>query len=257
MVAIKAGIQGLRTLEIIGTIALIDSDHIDDALVKKILEKHKNIRTIYRISGETYGEFRIRPLELVYGPDESLTKHKENQCTFLVDVKRTYFNPRLSGERSFVVDFIKKNRLKYVLDAFAGVGPFSIQIAKFSMPKLVVAIDKNPMAYELLRKNVELNKVQDRVVCLCMDSKYVNRYFRQMFDIAIMNFPISPEEFLDSIVPVTKKYVILYKIIERHKIEKFIKKIERKQPLDHILYKSIKSISPSKDMFRIIFKRRR
>src|SRR2546430_11097004 len=50
-----------------------------------------------------------------------------------------------------------------VVDMFAGVGPFSILIAKRLGDVRVEAIDANPQAVELLQENVRANKVESKV----------------------------------------------------------------------------------------------
>ena len=47
-----------------------------------------------------------------------------------------------------------------VVDLFAGVGPFSVLIAKGKEAARVYALDLNPDAIEFLKKNIRLNRVE-------------------------------------------------------------------------------------------------
>ncbi len=50
---------------------------------------------------------------------------------------------------------------QYVVDLFAGVGPFSILIGKSVQGESVVVVDKNPRAVKLLRQNIRLNRLDN------------------------------------------------------------------------------------------------
>jgi tRNA (guanine37-N1)-methyltransferase len=75
---------------------------------------------------------------------------------------------------------------------FAGVGPFAIPISRKAM--FTVAVDKNPYAYEYLKRNIALNKAT-RIEAVNADA----REYRppQPPDRIIMNLPHSARDFLD------------------------------------------------------------
>ena len=70
----------------------------------------------------------------------------------MVDVEKTYFSPRLSFEHQRIASLVKRNET--VVNMFAGVGCFSIIIAKTVSPVKVYSIDVNPTAVECMEKNV-------------------------------------------------------------------------------------------------------
>jgi tRNA (guanine37-N1)-methyltransferase len=107
-----------------------------------------------------------------------------------MDLAKVYFSPRLSTERKRVVDQVTD--LEFVVDMFAGVGPFAIPVAKRAM--YVVAVDKNPAAYEYLEKNIRLNHVKN-IEAACMDTRDLK--LPQQADRVIMNLPHSAFDFLD------------------------------------------------------------
>jgi tRNA (guanine37-N1)-methyltransferase len=73
---------------------------------------------------------------------------------------------------------------------FAGVGPFSILIAKKRENVRVYAIDVNPDAVDYLRRNVAVNRVEKKVMPVLGDARQVLREsFRGIADRVIMNLP--------------------------------------------------------------------
>jgi tRNA (guanine37-N1)-methyltransferase len=60
-----------------------------------------------------------------------------------------------------------------VVNMFAGVGCFSLIIAKYSSASRVYSIDVNPEAVQLMRENVRLNRAYGRVIPILGDAKEV------------------------------------------------------------------------------------
>jgi len=158
-----------KSYDIVGHIAIIEFDrfiHMNNEvfndyklkIAKAISRVNKNVKTVYEKKSQIKGKYRLRELALLYGLDKSETIHKENGCIFKLDFKNTYFSPRLVFERRRVASSeIQEDEI--IIDMFAGVGTFSIQIAKNKNVK-IYAFDINPNAYEYLRKNVELNNLR-------------------------------------------------------------------------------------------------
>jgi tRNA (guanine37-N1)-methyltransferase len=103
------------------------------------------------------GEFRVRNLEIVAGERRTTTVHIEFGLRYHVDVARAYFSPRLGQERSRVAEQVRPG--ERVADPFSGVGPYAILIARRRRPSVVYASDANPVAVDLLRRNVAANRV--------------------------------------------------------------------------------------------------
>ena len=145
--------------EVIGDIALLEDPDLDTRKASKIadalLRSHSNIKTVLKPLTPVIGEFRVRKFEIVAGEPTTETIHREYGCRYKVDLARAYFTPRLSTERSRILSRVKEGDT--VVDMFAGVGPYSILIAKSKKPLKVVAIDKNPDAVHYLRENIILN----------------------------------------------------------------------------------------------------
>lgn len=99
--------------------------------------------------------FRNFKLELLCGVADFLVKVKENGTMYEFDFSQVYWNPRLSTEHERIIRLHKEGDVLY--DVFAGVGPFSIPVAK--RKGYVLANDLNPASYKWLQHNVQKNKV--------------------------------------------------------------------------------------------------
>ena len=156
---------------------------------------YKDVDSVFLKVG-TVGELRLPQLVLLYGSGSTLTRVKENGLTFLVDVARAYYNPRLAEERLRVASQIADG--EQVLDMFAGVGPFSITAASHSACN-VLAVDVNPYAVQLLANNIEINRrrLKGSVVPLRADSSKLADLIEGEFDHIIMNNPTAVLNFID------------------------------------------------------------
>src|SRR5207245_7797648 len=154
-----------KSFDVVGDITLLELDselaEYQTIIAEAIMEVHSNVRSVFAKSGEVSGAERIRPLRYLAGENRTHTIHKEYGCLFGVDLSKAFFSPRLSTEHQRVVQMVEKG--ERVVDMFAGVGPFSILIAKKVGDVRVDAIDANPQAIELLQENVRANKVEAKV----------------------------------------------------------------------------------------------
>jgi tRNA (guanine37-N1)-methyltransferase len=86
-----------------------------------------------------------------------------------------------------------------VVDLFAGVGPFSVLIGKKNPKVKVYAVDINPEAVELLKVNVRVNRVENRVYPILGDAnQVVATKLKGSADRVIMNLPETAIEFVDA-----------------------------------------------------------
>ena len=190
-----------RALDVIGDIAVIDIP-LELKTHKKIigeatLKTHKNVRTVLAKVGAVTGTYRLRGLELIAGEQKTITVHKEHGCQYQVDVATAYFSPRLSTEHNRVASIVQKGET--VVDLFAGVGPFSVLIAKKNPEVKVYAVDINPEAVEFLKKNIRLNRVDKRVIPIQGNARQaVEDQLLGVADRVIMNLPEKALEFVDA-----------------------------------------------------------
>jgi len=188
--------------DVIGDIAMIDADDPDAThIAKALMEYRKNINVVLGTVSPVEGEFRTRQWVVLAGEHRTRTMHKEHGCRYNVDLADAYFSARLGTERKRVVDMV--NPGEYVVDLFAGVGPFSILIGKSVPGASVVAVDKNPGAVKLMRENIHLNRL-DNVTAVEDDARHAAGNLEHSADHVIMNLPQSAREFLDCGILVAK-----------------------------------------------------
>ncbi len=157
---------------------------------------HKEVKTVWRQTSSVSGDYRLRQLEFLLGERKTETIHREYGCIFKIDLEKAYFSPRLSYERLRIAKLIQPREV--VLNMFAGVGCYSICIAKHSEPLKVFSIDINPVAFHLLQENSRLNRVADVVVPLQGDAKQViNTKLLDVADRVLMPLPERACEYLD------------------------------------------------------------
>jgi len=203
-----------HSYDIIGDIAIVGFSenslicHTQYNTYKKIIAKaiinvNKNVISVFEKKSEIEGTYRLRKLALLAGENKSETIHKENNCVFKLDVKQTYFSPRLVFERRRISSLnIKKNEV--IVDMFAGVGPFSIQITKLNNVK-IYAFDVNPRSYQYLKENFELNKLKGKIIPFNMNVKdlldpknQIGKTLYNKADRMIMNLPEKAIDFINT-----------------------------------------------------------
>lgn len=233
---------------------------------KAILDKNRpKIRLVVNKIGNIENEFRTFPMEILAAEKECCTdflktieelcsgvnnssttvqmkigpehrslmevEMREHGCRFHFDFASVYWNSRLSGEHTRLVEHIinnaklvrqqkvrsdiptgadinTKKQFTIVADAMAGVGPFAIPLTSpsFRVDKTMMIVchanDLNPVSYEYLQKNAKLNKCPtNRLHTYNLDAR---RFIHKMnednieVDHFIMNLPQLAPEFLDA-----------------------------------------------------------
>jgi len=166
------------------------------AIGAAILKTHKRVRTVLSKSSPVNGVYRLRAFEAIGGEARTKTMHKEHGCVYHVDLAKAYFSSRLSYEHLRVASLVKENET--VVDMFAGIGPFAILTAKKHADVRVYAVDMNPDAYVLLRKNVLANRVMGKVTPIAGDIRQVvKERLAGVADRVIMNLPEKAIEYVD------------------------------------------------------------
>ncbi len=181
------------SFDIIGDIAIIElPDELKPygkAIGEAILKVHRHIKAVFAKGSKVEGEYRVRELVHLAGKNRTETIHRENGIRLKLDVAKVYFSPRLATERMRI--FRKTRPGEVVFDMFAGVGPYSLLLARKA--KLVFAVDINPWAVRYLEENVRLNKTNN-VVPILGDVRKVAGKIKA--DRVIMNLPKFADKFL-------------------------------------------------------------
>jgi len=193
---LKPRVQPLRKrlrirYDVIGDIAIVHWFDGILAAATELLEIRRDIKVVLAAVSGVGGQYRLKDLVFVAGERRTETMHKEFGSRLQVDVGSVYFSPRLATERHRLVELAESRET--VVDMFAGVGPFTILLAK--KVKKGIAFEKNPKAFRCLKKNIELNRLHNVEACLG-DAKDLAPKFRGIADRVIMNLPHSAFNFL-------------------------------------------------------------
>lgn len=164
-----------KGVDIIGDIAILKlSNEFQDQkhqIGESLLDLAPYLRVVLRQLGPVCSQFRTRKLEWLAGEQRTETLHREFGCQYKVNVETTYFSPRLSHERKRIADLVSAGEC--VVNFFAGVGSFSIMIARHSHPSRVYSIDINSAAVRYHAINNIVNGVRDIVDLVCADANHL------------------------------------------------------------------------------------
>jgi tRNA (guanine37-N1)-methyltransferase len=189
-----------RAIDFVGDIAIIDVpielDRHKLVLGEAVLKANKNVHTVLAKAGAVGGIYRLREFTVIAGEAKTETIHKEYGCQYYVDVAKAFFSPRLSFEHHRVASLVEDGET--VIDLFAGVGPFSIQIAKNHQNVNVYAADVNPDAVQYLKKNIRVNRVMGKVHPFLGGARQIVRNrLASIADRVIMNLPEKAIQYVD------------------------------------------------------------
>jgi len=243
------------SFDALGSIALVKmADEVvpySSQIGKAIIATQKSIRTVCMDSGVA-DEFRTRRIKVVAGEKTTETTHKEYGMTFRMDVSRVFFSPRLATERENVAKQVQPGEV--VIDMFAGIGPFSIMIAKTRSPKVVYAIDKNPDAITFMKENLSLNKVSTVQPILGDAREEVSKL--EKADRIIMNLPHDANEYVADALKMLKPGGIVhyYEIMEepklQHRLDEIADTARREgRVLKELARRKVKSYSPTMNFY--------
>ena len=155
----------------IGDILILDLSKIENEKEKiaEIYAQVLNVKTIIqknKISGELR---KPEDTELLYGK-ETVTEISEYGIKYKLDLAEIMWSPGNTGWRSAlsgpekVSEFYAFDKPKTIIDYFAGIGYFSIQMAKGYPEAEIIAIDKNPRSIEYLTLNAKNNSVNIKII---------------------------------------------------------------------------------------------
>ncbi len=167
----------------------------EGALAEAIMAEMKSVKCVYGQEGGIEGDFRLRKLRHLGGEERTTTLHRENGLRLKLDVETCYFSPRLSTERLRVAEKVTEG--EKVLNMFAGVGPFTILIAKRTR---VWSCELNEAAFGFHLENNRLNKVERSVRMVKGDAMLLPEELEGEgpFDRILMPHPSQSNVFLPS-----------------------------------------------------------
>ena len=208
-------IEDLKTsFDIIGDIVILEiPENLKDQkqIIGEAALNFTKRKSIFMKKSAIEGITRTRQLEHIAGDKALETIHKEHGARFKLDVSKVYFSPRLATERKRIAKQVKDKET--ILDMFAGIGPFSIIIAKEKNVDITAA-DINKSAIEYMEENIKLNKLKGRITPVLGDVNQIAKEDQKFsnslnmadekfqknntkFDRIIMNLPGTAKDFLD------------------------------------------------------------
>jgi len=174
------------------------------------------LKAVVKKEGKIQGRFRTAGYTLIAGSG-TVTMHRESGFTYCLDVNRSFFNPRLIGERMRVVANIREG--ERVLVPFSGVGPFVIPAS--ARGATVEAVEQNPDACAWLRENIKMNGVAKNVFVIEGDAFDEGVLPLGPYDTAIVPAPYGRDGIFDMIACRMKRggKVFLYAFKNRNQSE--------------------------------------
>ena len=159
-----------------------------------LLTRLNNVNGVFRQTTPTSKGEKVRGIEWLAGKKDTVTTYTEYGCNFRVNIATVYFSPRLSYERLRVARLAKKGEV--IVNMFAGVGTFSIIMAKIAGSHRVYSIDKNPESFKYMLENVARNGMNDIVIPILGDAKEATTNLVGLADRVLMPLPELAYEYL-------------------------------------------------------------
>ena len=147
----------------------------------KLLEKRKVIanacleilpkfKSVYLNLGKVKGKFRQpEKIEYLAGENNPIVEHTEHGIRYIFDLTKIMFSKGNLNERKYLATLVKEGEI--IVDMFAGIGYFSLPIAKHSSVEKIYSIELNTDAYKFLVKNIKLNHFEEKIVPIHGDCK--------------------------------------------------------------------------------------
>ncbi len=175
----------------------------------KLLEKTKVIgqayldllpkmRSVYINKGRVIGSFREpENIEFLVGEDNPIVEHKEHGIKYRFNITKIMFSKGNLNERRFLATLVKKGEI--VVDMFAGMGYFSLAIAKHSDVGQIYSIELNPTSYKTLLENIKINHLEEKIIAINGDCK------KEVLELSKSG--IRADRVIMGVLPAPKEYV--------------------------------------------------
>ena len=231
--------------QIVGDILLVKllklKENEKSDVAKAIQELLPYVKTICEISGID-GETRKPKVRKLLGTTTE-TLHKENGILYALDVEKIMFSKGNHFERKRLLSQLKPTET--VVDMFAGIGYFTLSVAK--NVKKVIAIEKNPVAFRYLEKNVKLNELKN-IDVINADNREVK--INEKVDRVLMGYFPDTEKFLTTATNFLKdKGIIHYHNIGNDNWKEEIKELFSDKKFTIFNMKKVKNTGPRKVHF--------
>jgi tRNA wybutosine-synthesizing protein 2 len=195
--------------QIIGSIAILKPGlSKKEALIQaqEILGKLPRIESVYRYSGPVSGQLRTPKVSYVAGEKSPVTIHKENGCLYKLDITKVMFSKGNVLERARLPPLVEPEET--IVDMFAGIGYFSLPLAKSSPAKRIFSIELNPDSFSFLKQNIKLNSLESKIIPILGDCRKVK--IPEKADRIVMGYLSKTYEFLPAAFRLLKPNGIIH-----------------------------------------------
>jgi len=176
------------------------------------LDLFPNIKSVYINLGKVKGQFRQpEKIEFIAGENNPIVDHREHGILYRFNFTKIMFSMGNLNERKHLATLVKDGEI--IVDMFAGIGYFSLPIAKHARPERIFSIELNPDAYKSLIKNIKLNQMKEIIVPIYGDSKIqVVRLFESGIraDRVIMGVFPAPKDYIKEALLLAKEDGTIY-----------------------------------------------
>jgi tRNA wybutosine-synthesizing protein 2 len=161
-----------RGFQLLGHVAIL---HLRPEIREKelviagaILKLFPQIKSVWTRHGEIEGKYR-EPMGLFHLVGDPTTEViiSENNVRYKFDFTKIMFAKGNTAERGRVALKIQPGEI--IIDMFAGIGYFTLGMAKSRKPRQVYAIEWNPVSFAYLKENLKLNHIEDLVTPILGD----------------------------------------------------------------------------------------
>lgn len=228
--------------------------------IGKVVLNLFNVDVVCNNFGPVKGKFREPRIEIIAGNNNTITTHIENGCKYRFDVKKIMFSKGNLSEKIRITKQVKKNEI--IVDMFAGIGYFTIPIAKLTKAEKIYSIELNPTSFNFLKENIKINHVHNVIAINGDCKKEIEKLVKGSIKAnrIIMGYLPPPKKFLPYAFKIIKRGGILHYeglIVvgnEKKEVEKilsYIRKQANKNNFDVklLLAKKVKSYGPKIDHY--------
>jgi tRNA wybutosine-synthesizing protein 2 len=178
----------------------------ESKLIAPIYGKSLNCKSVIEDLGGIKGVERKPVVKLIWGEKNTETIHLENGIKYKLDPLKIMFS---SGNLSERIRMAKINcKGEIVVDGFAGIGYFTLPLAKHGKPRKIYACELNSLAFSYLEENIKLNGVEQIVKPLFGDYREVAP--EHCADRIILGYLKSSSDFLEKAMRVLKEGGIIH-----------------------------------------------